>query len=89
MVWTFIYIILWVLMAVGLSLIMALHLLLVWACPMFEPDMMESAAMTTKECFTFNIDGCEPPPPSHDFLLLCFAGWLSGCTASHLAQNNS
>ena len=59
MVWTFIYFFLWVLMAVGLSLIMALYLQLAWACPRFQPDALEGAAVTTRDCFSYDLDNCE------------------------------
>lgn len=68
MIWTFLYFLLWVLMAVGLSLIMALYLELQWACSQFQPDV-ESAMMTSEECFTLDLDGCEYCMPNE-------TGWL-------------
>ena len=55
MLWTFVYLVLWVLMAVALSAIMALYLLLEWGCVMFPDD--PDSAMT--RCFTYSLDSGE------------------------------
>lgn len=54
MIWTFVYFLLWLLMGVALTLIMALYLLLVWACPKFQPEVSESSTMS-RDCFSYNI----------------------------------
>ena len=57
LVWTFVYFMLWLLMALALSVIMALYLQLEWGCPLFPVDSTSSETLT--KCFTYNVDNSE------------------------------